>query len=364
MKKNKVLFITTKAITQNIFFKEFIKNNPFDLTLGCSDIKNLEFTKKKIQFNFTSNIWKLLNPFLFLFIIFKNRKKIINENFKVIIINNPLASFYIRLSLLFSNQKIMYFVHGYRFHNSEINLKYYIYYFLEKILSKCTSFFININRDDFLITKKNFKIPSKKILFLPSVGINFKKLKKLKKLKKIKNNSQFKIGVIAAYRDNKGYKELIEISEFLYLKKINVIIECFGYDSFEKYKEVVNIKKIKNIKFNKFTKNIHKNLKGFDLLCHLSKREGMPISIIESIFLGVPVIGYKIRGNRDIIKHNFNGYLINPYDLNRFKIFLCRIVSGKININLTKKNCRPYNIKKHDQTNINHKLIRFILNAC
>ena len=70
MKKNKILFITTKAITQNVFFKEFIGNNPFDLTLGCSDIANLVFSKKKIQFNFINNFWQFLNPFLFIFIIF------------------------------------------------------------------------------------------------------------------------------------------------------------------------------------------------------------------------------------------------------------------------------------------------------
>ena len=361
MKKNKILFITTKAITQNVFFKEFIRNNPFDLTLRCSDIENLVFSKKKIQFNFINNFRQYLNPFLFIFIILKNRKKIINGNFNVIVTNNPLASFYIRLSLLFSNQKIIYFVHGYRFHSSEINIKYYIFYFLEKILSKYTNFFVNINKDDFLITKNSFKISSQKILFLPSVGINIKKLKKIKNQKK---NNQFKIGVIAAYRDNKGYKELIEISEFLDQKKVNVIIECYGYDSYVKYKKIANIKKLKNIKFNKFTKNIHKNLKGFDLMCHLSKREGMPVSIIESICLGVPVIGYKIRGNKDIINHNYNGYLINPYDLNRFKKVLYRIVSGKININLIKKNCHINNLEKHDQKNINQKLIRFILNAC
>ena len=108
MRKNKVLFITTKAITQNIFFKEFIKKNPFDLTLGCSDIKNLEFTRKKIQFNFTSKIWKLLNPFLFLFILFKNIKKILNENYKVIIINNPLASFYISYHYYFQTKNNLF----------------------------------------------------------------------------------------------------------------------------------------------------------------------------------------------------------------------------------------------------------------
>ena len=47
MKNYKVLFISTKAITQNTFFDSFIKKTNFDLTLGCSDISNLRFKKKK-----------------------------------------------------------------------------------------------------------------------------------------------------------------------------------------------------------------------------------------------------------------------------------------------------------------------------
>ena len=89
----------------------------------------------------------------------------------------------------------------------------------------------------------------------------------------------------------------------------------------------------------------------------------MPVSIIESISLGVPVIAYNIRGNKDIIKNYYNGYLIDPYNLSQFKKILLSIVSGKIDISKTKKNCNTYNLKKHDQKNINKKLIRFILNV-
>ena len=362
MNKNKVLLITTKAITQNIFFKKFINNNPFDLTLGCSDIKNLNFNKKKIQFNFYSKFWFLLNPFRFLNTLIDIRKKIIKDKFNIIIINNPLASLYIRISLLFSNQKLIYFVHGYRFHNSEKNYKYFIFYFIEKFLSYATNYYININKEDYLITKKKFNINHKKILTLPSVGIDLKKINIFKKKNKI--NKIFKIGVIAAYRDNKGYKDLIKISEILLANNCNAKIECYGYDDFKKYENLINYKKITNIKFNKFTKNIYQKIKKFDLLCHLSKREGMPVSIIEALCLGVPVIGYKIRGNTDLIKHGYNGFLIEPYNLQLFIKVILNIINGKVNFKLIKKNCQKYNNKKHDQNSINKKLIHFINYAC
>ena len=116
---------------------------------------NLEFKKKKIKFNFESSLASLLNPIYFILELIKIRKKV-NNKFDLVIINNPLASIYIRLALIFTNQKIMYFVHGYRFHSSEKNFKYFFYYYLEKILSKITDYYININKEDYLITHKYF----------------------------------------------------------------------------------------------------------------------------------------------------------------------------------------------------------------
>ena len=150
---------------------------------------------------------------------------------------------YIRLALIFTNQKIMYFVHGYRFHSSEKNLKYFIFYYIEKILSKITDYYININKEDYLITHKYFKIRKSKILKLPSVGIDFFKFKKIKKYKT--KNNKFKIGVISAYRDNKGYYDLINIAEYLSINNFNTEINCFGYDDPFKYKKIINEKNLK-----------------------------------------------------------------------------------------------------------------------
>ena len=54
-------------------------------------------------------------------------------------------------------------------------------------------------------------------------------------------------------------------------------------------------------------------IKNFDLLLHLSKREGLPVAVMQSLSEGLPVICYNIRGNNDLIKENFNGYFVNSY---------------------------------------------------
>lgn len=360
MKKYKILFISTNAITQNIFFKSFIKKSNLDITLGCSDILNLKFNKKKIQFNFERSIIRLLNPFILIWELFKIRKKI-NNKFDLVIVNNPLASIYIRLALILSKQKLMYFVHGYRFHSAEKNIKYFIFFYIEKILSKNTNYYININKEDYLVTKKYFGKKKSNILKLPSVGVDLRKLKQYKYSKK---NNKFKIGVIAAYRDNKGYNELIEISKFLSQKNLNAEINCYGYDNPIKYQKIIDKKKLKNISLNPFKQNIYNEFKKFDLLCHLSKREGLPVSILEFLCLSVPVICYDIRGNKDLIKNHFNGFLIKPYDLSIFQNKILDILLKKNLIKFIKKNTRKSVTLIHERENINKKLNKFIIHTC
>ena len=363
MNNYKILFISTKAITQNIFFKNFINNTNLDITLGCSDVLNLKFKKKKIKFNFESTFIGLLNPINFILELIKIRKKIYNK-FDLVVINNPLASLYIRLALIFTNQKKMYFVHGYRFHSSQKNFKYFIFYYIEKILSKITDYYIIINKEDYLITHKYFNIRKSKILKLPSVGLDFLEFKKFKKYKNKNKNNKFKIGVISAYRDNKGYKDLIKIAEYLSISKFNTEIKCYGYDDPFKYKKIINEKNLKNITLNLFRKNIYKEIIKFDLLCHLSRREGLPVSVLETMYLGVPVICYDIRGNNDLIKNNFNGFLVKPYNLTIFKKKIFQILTKNSNIKTIKKNVSKTIYPKHKVEIVNKEFTNFIIQAC
>ena len=90
-------------------------------------------------------------------------------------------------------------------------------------------------------------------------------------------------------------------------------IDCYGYGDSKKYSLIKENKKIKNILFNKFEKNLKKKIKEYDLLLHLSEREGLPVSVMECLNEGLPVICKNIRGNNDLTKDGYNGCTINSY---------------------------------------------------
>ncbi len=62
------------------------------------------------------------------------------------------------------------------------------------------------------------------------------------------------------------------------------------------------------------TSELHHRLSGCDLFVLPSLWEGMPIGLIEAQALGLPAIGSRIVGNRDVIQHGVTGFLANSDD--------------------------------------------------
>ena len=354
--KKTLFLISTKAITLNNFFDEFVKNKKFNFILGCSDPKNLKLKKTNIKLFFNLNIVEILNPILFLKKLKQNFSIIKKLNFDYVLINTPLAALYIRPILFLLGKKIIYLVHGFRFHKSEKNFKSFFFFIYEKIFSLITNYYIVLNKEDYEVVFKKFKYKKEKILKIPSIGVNYKKLINLKK----KKNKYFNIGVIAAYRDNKGYPDLIKIAERVQKKNLNIKFNCYGYDDKKKYLNKIKKLNLNNIVLNNFDYQIHKRITHFDLVCHFSRREGMPISLLEAITIGIPVIAYNIRGNKDLIKNNINGILVEPFNVDNFEASLNKLYQNPKILERLMNNCKNSIKDFHDKKNVTLMINNFI----
>lgn len=314
--KTKILIAATRSITINVFLDKFIdscyKKN-INLSFICSDIKNINYellnsnlNNLLFSLNLPKNAYEFLNVFRIFYILLKLRYFFKRNKFDIIFLHTPLISHLIRLATIGLNLNICYFVHGYRFH-TKVKLFYRIIFFsIEYFLSINTKKYIVINSEDMKYTKKYF---SKDFLYLKGIGIDL--IKKKIPSKNITNS--FQIGVIAGYKKIKGYDDIIYVANKL-KKNENIFFNTFGYENNNKYKKIIKKLNLKNIKINSFVKEIYKEIDNFDILLHLSKREGLSTVTIQSLHRGVPVIGYNIRGIRDVITNTFNGILINFAD--------------------------------------------------
>ena len=55
-----------------------------------------------------------------------------------------------------------------------------------------------------------------------------------------------------------------------------------------------------------------------DIFCFPSFREGLPVSVMEAMAAGVPVVASDIRGNVDLIDSCSGGFLCSPKNPNSF----------------------------------------------
>ena len=308
MKKNKILLAVSKSISFNLFLSEMSKDlkKKYTLTILTSDKENIfDQDLYKININLESKIFAYFNIFSLLKNIITTNIKLFKYRGSILFLHTPNISFFLRIFIFFKFKKIIYFVHGFRFHKNENWFRKKFYYYFEKLLSYKTDYYITINNEDSHIVEKKFK---KNFLKLNGVGI---RPETILKSKKITNYPIFKIGVLSAYRKNKGYDKIFKIAQKL---DNNFLIDCYGYDFKSNYFNSLVRKNNKNIILNDFTNEVYNKIDSFNILLHLSDREGLSMSVLQSLSRGVPVIGHNIRGVNDLIIHGYNGYLFDKSD--------------------------------------------------
>ena len=88
-------------------------------------------------------------------------------------------------------------------------------------------------------------------------------------------------------------------------------------------------------------------LKALDVYCLASSFEGLPLSLLEAMLVGLPAVGTEINGTRDVITHEENGLLVpsdNPEELAKA---LLRIINDKAFAEILAKNGRNYVLERH-----------------
>ena len=155
----KVLYITTVSRTINAFLVphiEMLLDNGYEVDCACSIDKPVNEKLqgrgvKVFEVPFSRNPLGIGNIKAFINLI-----KIQNmNNYDIVHVHTPIAAIYGRLlKLSFPNLRTIYTAHGYHFLKGGSKLGWLLYYPIEKIMAKFTDVIININKEDYEITKK------------------------------------------------------------------------------------------------------------------------------------------------------------------------------------------------------------------
>ena len=228
----------------------------------------------------------------------------------LIVTNTPLISALVRVVNFIFRVKLVYFVHGFRFYSGGNVFRNFLFQSLEKIFGLGTTGFVVINSEDLEWCSNSF--PRKPVLYLeggvgvPAEILNFDKGSPAKSERHI-----FRILVISAYKKEKGYEDVLLLAKKF--DSCQIQIDCFGYGDASwllRKIEALDLGGVVCIKG--FDTNVLRYVGEYDLFLHCSRREGLPVSVMEMMTLGLAVCCTNVRGCRDLVSNYHTGFLYEP----------------------------------------------------
>lgn len=323
----KILFVASvdkeHIIKFHLPYLKFFKDRGYEVHVACAGDSEIPYCDKKYKIPFERSPFKLAN-----FYAYKLLTRILNENnYTLIHCHTPIGGVVARLAARrhFNNgTRVLYTAHGFHFYKGGPLTNWIIYYPIEKLLSKITDCLITVNSEDYqLAIRKKFK--SKRIEHINGVGVNLEKYYPISEEDKneirIRNgfkNDDFILIYPAELTKNKNQSLLIRSVSLLKEKiptiKLMLPGPVYEIEYFRRLAAELGV--LDKIYFLGWREDINELINISDIAVAASKREGLPLNIIEAMACNKAVVASDNRGHRELVIDETSGFLVkNEYEM-------------------------------------------------
>lgn len=306
---------------------EVLHNNGYEIHVAA---KNNLAEKNGLQIEFVDQIYDV--PFARSpkskdnIIAYKQLKKILDtEHYDVVHCNTPMGGIIARLAAITARKKgtkVFYTAHGFHFYEGGPKKNWIVYYPIEKFFSRLTDTLVAITHEDYNLASRKFHC---KVEHMHGVGVNEERYLTVEKAEK------------AAYRKQMGYKEnqkiILCIGELnvnknqpMAIRMMHKIVEQYsdavlllaGNGPRQQFLEALIRQEglQNNIKMLGYVTNLQDYQHIIDVQVCCSKREGLPLNVVESMLSGNAVVATLNRGHRELIHNDENGFIVPQDDFN------------------------------------------------
>ncbi|MBQ2971228.1 MAG: glycosyltransferase family 4 protein [Ruminococcus sp.] len=293
---------------------------------------------------------------------YKEIKSIVNQNdYDIVHCHSPIGGVLCRLSCRKARKngtKVIYTAHGFHFFKGASKLAWAIYYPIEKFCSRFTDVLITINKEDFE-RAKNFK--SKKVEYVPGIGVHTEEFRNVNCAREdIRKEFGFKtddivfmsVGQLSVRKNHE-----VAIRALAKIKNDKIKYLLVGFGELEDYlKKLVNELGLENrVVFAGYRGDVKQLLHSVDAFVFPSLQEGLPVSLMEAMSVGLPVVCSRIRGNTDLLEGSRGGYMYDCYDVEGFAQGMEKIAYGET---LSMGQVNIDTMKKFDIEKVNSEMLR------
>ena len=255
----------------------------------------------------------------------KQIKRIVaSGNYDIVHCHTPVAAMCTRLACRKVRKKgtrVIYTAHGFHFFKGAPLKNWLIFYPVEKVCARFTDVLITINKEDYELAK--IKLRAKRVEYVPGVGIDTEAfaassvdVSEKRREIGVPDGARLLLSV-GELNANKNHKTVLEAMKLIGDDSIHYAIAGKGAlrDELGALADELGIGQ--RVHLLGYREDVRELYHAADVFVHPSYREGLPVSVMEAMASGLPVVASRIRGNVDLIKEG-GGILVSPADTNGF----------------------------------------------
>ena len=242
------------------------------------------------------------------------------EGYDIVHVHTPVAAFVTRFALrnrsVDTFPKIVYTAHGFHFYKGGQALRNFLFLNLEKLAGKWTDKLIVINQEDLKSAEQHRIVPREKLVYMPGIGLDLQQYHSAPASEAVSeirselglqaNDTLFTM--IAEFNPGKRHRDALQALALTQNEHLHLALAGTGPLFEEMQALAASLKIEEQVHFLGFRRDIPELILASKATILPSEREGLSRSGMESICLGVPVIGADARGVRDLITDE-NGIL-------------------------------------------------------
>jgi glycosyltransferase involved in cell wall biosynthesis len=264
------------------------------------------------------------------------RVREVATRYDLVHVHTPVASFVTRLALRgrpgTGRPRVIYTAHGFHFYRGGPRLRGLAFRVLEQLAGRWTDYLVVINREDEEAARQI--VPAERVRYMPGIGIDLDRYAPAAVSQTDVSRVRRELGLGAASR------LFLMIAEFIPRKRHRDALAAFarldrpdarlafagtGPLVDEMKRRAAELGVADRVHFLGVRRDIPALVRASVAVLLPSQQEGLPRSAMESMSLGVPVVGSRIRGTADLLEGG-GGVLVPVGDLTTLTDALARIL--------------------------------------
>lgn len=241
----------------------------------------------------------------------KQLRELVTRNaYDVVHVHSPVAGFVTRFALRkLRAPRVVYTAHGFHFHSGAGALRNLVFRTLERLAGRFTDELIVINTEDRDAARRLHLVPTGHLHHMPGIGVDLTRFR----------HREFTPEEIAARRAALDLPPTVPlvlmVAEFIPRKRHEDALAAFsavwsgahlllvgkGPLEAEMRQQAASLGLGRRVHFLGYRPDVPDLMAISQLLLLPSLQEGLPMSVMEAMSMGVPVIGTDIRGTRDLL---------------------------------------------------------------